>query len=69
MAWVRNIVLLFVVILKMIYSSDQACENINPQNAGIDFRTESDVCRRQILTTKVDPRTVRVKIFLLIADT
>ena len=25
-------------------------------------------CRRQILTTKVDPRTVRVKIFLMAVD-
>ena len=30
--------------------------------------TESDVCRRQILTTKVDPRTVRIKIFLIAVD-
>ena len=30
--------------------------------------SESDVCRRQILTTKVDPRTVRVQIFLLAVD-
>ena len=27
--------------------------------------TESDVCRRQILTTKVGPGTVRVKIFIM----
>ena len=40
---------------------------VNPYNAGIDFRRqnltsvdESDVCRRQILTSKVDPRAVRV---------
>ena len=25
-------------------------------------------CRRQILTTKVDPRTVRVKIFIMVVD-
>ena len=31
-------------------------------NAGIDF------CRRQIMTTKVDPRAVRVKICLMSAD-
>ena len=30
--------------------------------------SESDVSRRQILTTKVDPRTVRIKIFLMSAD-
>ena len=30
--------------------------------------TESDVCRRQIQMTKVDPRTVRVKIFLMAVD-
>ena len=30
--------------------------------------SESDVCRRQILTTKVDHRTVRVKIFLMAVD-
>ena len=34
-----------------------------PYSAGI-----VDVCRRQILTTKHDPRTVRVKIFLMAVD-
>ena len=29
-------------------------------------RGSTSVCRRQILTTKVDPRTVRVKIFLMV---
>ena len=29
---------------------------------------ESDVCRRQILTYKIDPRTVRVKIFIMAVD-
>ena len=40
---------------------------VNPYSAGIDFNRqnltsvdESDVCRRQILTTKVYPRAVRV---------
>ena len=31
--------------------------------------SESDVCRRQILTTKVDPRTVGVQLFLMAIDT
>ena len=30
--------------------------------------SESDVCRRQILTSKVDPHTVRVNIFIMIVD-
>ena len=30
--------------------------------------SESDVCRRQILQTKVDPHTVRVKIFTMAVD-
>ena len=30
--------------------------------------SKSDVCRRQILVFKVDPRTVRVKIFLIVVD-
>ena len=34
---------------------------INPYSAGIDFR-------RQILTSKVDPRTVIVKIFMMAVD-
>ena len=34
---------------------------INPYSAGIDFS-------RQILTTKVDPRTVRVNIFIMVVD-
>ena len=33
----------------------------NPFSAGIDFR-------RQHMTSKVDPRTVRNKIFIMIAD-
>ena len=57
---------------------------LNPYSAGIDFgrqnmtsvriwssenwSSEYDVCRRQILTTKVDPRTVRVKLFLMAVD-
>ena len=32
------------------------------QCGGRLYLSESDVCRRQILTTKVDPRTVRVKL-------
>ena len=40
--------------------------NINPYSAEIYFSRQ--VCRRQILTTKVDPRTVRVKIFLMVVD-
>ena len=30
--------------------------------------SESDVCRRQILTTKVDPRDVGVKICMMVVD-
>ena len=54
-----------------------ALENVNlgiiPYSAGINFRrqnpsVESDVCRRQILTSKVDPRTVRVKLFIMAVD-
>ena len=30
---------------------------------------ESDVCRRQILTYKDDPRTERIKIFIMTIDT
>ena len=40
--------------------------DINLSSAGIDFR--SDVCGRQILTSKVDPRTERVKIFIMAVD-
>ena len=29
---------------------------------------ESDVCRRQIMTTKVNPRTVRVTIYVMTVD-
>ena len=29
------------------------------------YTSESDVCRRQILTYKDDPRTERIKIFLM----
>ena len=49
---------------------------INPYSAGIDFSRQNltsgdvrfDICRRQVLTTKVYPRTVRVKIFLMVLD-
>ena len=30
--------------------------------------TESDVCRRQILTSKVGPRAVRLNIFIMVVD-
>ena len=33
----------------------------NPYSAGIDFR-------RQILTSKIDPHTVKVKIFIMAVD-
>ena len=32
------------------------------------YTSESDVCRRQILAYKVDPRTKRIKIFLTAVD-
>ena len=54
---------------------DNRRNNFNPYSAGIDLSrqnltstAESDVCRRQILTTKVDPCTVRVKQFVMIVD-
>ena len=36
---------------------------LNPYSAGVDFSRENltSVDRRQIITTKVDPRTVKVK--------
>ena len=33
------------------------------------WSSKSDVCRRQILTSKVNPRTVRVKIFITAVET
>ena len=50
-----------------IHSVEAVCRigetqlHFNPYSAGIEF------CR-QILTTKVDPRTVRVEIFLIAVD-
>ena len=39
---------------------------IQPLQRGNRLPTsESDVCRRQILTSKVDPHTVRVKIIVM----
>ena len=32
------------------------------------WSSESDVCRRQILMSKVYPRTVRVKLFIMILE-
>ena len=37
----------------------QQQDSINSHSAGIDFK-------RQILTSKVDPRTVRVKMFIMV---
>ena len=44
--------------------------SFNPFSAGTVFirTTESDVCRRQILTYKDDPRTESIKIFLMAVD-
>ena len=47
--------IIVVVIIVLI------CPRFNPYSAGIDFR-------RQIVTSKVDPRTVRIKIFLIAVD-
>ena len=52
---------------------DGRLNGINPYSAGIDFSrqnlTSVDVsCRRQILTTKVDPRAARAKIFIMAVD-
>ena len=41
---------------------------LNSYNAGIDFSRQNLVRRRQILTTKVDPCTVRINIFLMAVD-
>ena len=42
---------------------------VQPLQCGALLKTsESDVCRRQILTTEVDPRTLRVNIFLMAVD-
>ena len=42
---------------------------ISPLQCGdILYSSESDVCGRQILTIKVDPRTARVKVFLIAED-
>ena len=44
---------------------------VNPYSAGIDFRRQNMtyvLCRRQILTSKIDPRAVKVKIFIMSAD-
>ena len=43
--------------------------NFNPYRAGTDFSRQNLTSRRQILTTKVDPRAVRVEIFLVAVDT
>ena len=42
---------------------------VNPYSAEIDFTTsESDLCRRQILMSKVDTHTERIKIFTMAID-
>ena len=44
-------------------------ESLLPSQRGDrPYTSESDVCRRQILTYKDGPRTERTKIFLLTAD-
>ena len=45
-------------ILNQIYSLENT---FNPYSSGIDFS-------RQILTTKVDPRAARVKMFVMAVD-
>ena len=54
---------------KMFILDKQYCAILNSYCAGIELKTsESDVYRRQILTTEVDPRTVSVKIFIIVVD-
>ena len=43
---------------------------LKPYSAGIDFSRQNltSTDRRQILTTKVNPRAVRVKIFIMVVN-
>ena len=47
-----------------------ASSGFNPYSAGVDFSRHNmtSSCRRQILTTKVDARTVTVNLFTTVAD-
>ena len=48
------------------YLHQSPCQPLQPGDR--HQSSESDVCRRQILTSKVDPRAVRVNIFKMAVD-
>ena len=49
----------------MIYTKYISVVRVNPYSAGIGFSRQN---RGQILTSEVDPRTVRITIFMLAVD-
>ena len=53
------------IIKHIMDSLDKRC--INPVSTGI-YTSESDVCRRQILTSKVDLHTEIIKIYIMPVD-
>ena len=58
-----------IIISVQLESEYMPILQIQPLQCGDQlWSSESDACRRQILTSKVDPHTVRVKIFLMAVD-
>ena len=47
-------------------NGSNTCVTLNPYSVGT--ASDSDVCRRQILKSKVGPRAVRLNIFIMVVD-
>ena len=55
--------------MSMVYAKIfQRCKGSPLQRWDRLQSSESDICRRQILTSKVDPRIVGVRIFIMVVD-
>ena len=66
--WNRALSVFYSTVLS-VYSTDVRfwrCEGYPLQRGYRLKSSESDVCRRQILTTKIDPRTVIVNIYIMV---
>ena len=59
----------FETLVKPYVCSTPVAHRLKPLQRGDRLESsESDVCRRRILTTQVDSRTVRVKICIMVVD-
>ena len=64
-----HVYVMYTVSITIIQFIMELCNNhlaLSVRGSTLDVR--SDVCRRQILTPEINPRTVRIEIFIMAVD-